>query len=156
MRRIDREIINFDEVIDVLRRADTIRLGLHGESFPYVVPLSYGFEVCDDKILLYFHGANVGYKHDLIVENPCVCVETDIFHRYAEVSPDSFTVEYESFIGFGRVEQVLDEEAAKGMSLLLLHCGFSSYPYNRSALESTAVYRITVDSFTGKRRFINR
>lgn len=48
MRRADREITDFDEILDVLRRADTIRLGMNGDPYPYVVPLSYGFEALDD------------------------------------------------------------------------------------------------------------
>lgn len=43
MRRSDREITDFNEIVDVLRRADTIRLGLHDDPYPYVVPLSFGF-----------------------------------------------------------------------------------------------------------------
>lgn len=154
MRRNDREITDLDEIIDVLRRADTIRLGLHDEPYPYVVPLSFGFEASDGKITLYFHGAAAGLKHDLIAQNPHVCVESDILHRYAEVPPSNVTAEYESFIGFGKAERVAGDEAVKGLDFLLTHCGYDGFEYNADALDITAVYRITLDSFTGKRRFV--
>lgn len=153
MRRTDREVTDFQEIADILRRANTIRLGLHGDPYPYVVPLSFGFEASDGKITLYFHGAKEGFKHDLIQKKPLVCVETDIFHGYAGTQ-NSLTAEYESFIGFGRAESVTGEDAVKGMDLLLAHCGYAGFEYGRAALDITAVYRITLDSFTGKRRFV--
>jgi len=154
MRRHDREVSDFRELADILRRADTIRLGLQAEPYPYVVPLSFGFEASIDKlsgnnISLYFHGAREGFKHDLLARNPQVCVEADIFHRYAAV-PGSVTAEYESFIGFGRAARVSGKEAIHGMDLLLAHCGFEGFTYDRAALDVTWIYKIELDSFTGK------
>lgn len=153
MRRADREVTDFIEIIDILRRADTIRLGLHDEPYPYVVPLSFGFEAEDGKIMLYFHGAKEGFKHDLIARNPNVCVEADIFHRYMETT-GGMTTEFESFIGFGEAVRVAGDEAVRGMDLLLSHCGYGGFEYNHAALNTTAVYKVTLDSFTGKRRFV--
>lgn len=150
MRRAEREVTGFSEIADILRRADTIRLGLCAAPYPYVVPLSFGFEAAEGKIALYFHGAGEGLKHELIARDPHVCVEADILHRYASAS-GRVTAEYESFIGFGRAERVSGGEAAKGLALLLEHCGFAGLPYDPGALEVTAVYKIALDSFTGKR-----
>jgi len=151
MRRQDREVTDFAKITDILRRADTIRLGLHGDPYPYVVPLSFGFEVADGKITLYFHGATEGLKHDSIQKNPLVCVEADILHRYATVE-NNVTAEFESFIGFGKAERVSDDEAVKGLDLLLAHCGYSGFEYDKAALNHTWVYKIELESFTGKRR----
>jgi len=154
MRRSDREITGFAEITDILRRADTLRLGLHADPYPYVVPLSYGYEAADGKIVLYFHGATEGFKHGLIRENPHACVETDILHRYAAISSD-VTAEYESFIGFGKVSRVTSDEAVKGLDLLLAHCGYAGFAYDRAALERTWVYKIELDAFTAKRRTVD-
>lgn len=151
MRRKDREITDFTEITDILRRADTMRLGLHADPYPYVVPLSFGFEACHGKITLYFHGATEGLKHDLIQTNPFVCVEADILHRYA-AEGNSVTAEYESFIGFGKVRRIAGDEAVKGLDLLLGHCNYDGFEYDRAALKVTWVYKIELDSFTGKRR----
>jgi len=152
MRRSDREVTDFSEIVDILRRADTVRLGLRDEPYPYIVPLSFGFEASDGKLALYFHGATAGLKHELIARDPHVCVETDIFHRYTELSEGDVTTEYESVIGFGTAERVYGDEAAKGCDLLCAHCGYGGYAYDHTALEFTAVYRVTLDSVTGKRR----
>ena len=108
MRRSDREVNDFLEITDIIRRADTIRLGLHGDPYPYVVPLSFGFKTMNNKITFYFHGATEGLKHDLIRQNPYACVETDILHRYAAIGAN-VTAEFESVIGFGKVERVTGE-----------------------------------------------
>ena len=150
MRRADREVTGFHEIADILRRADTIRLGLHGAPYPYVVPLSFAMEAGEGKVVLYFHGAKEGLKHDLLARNPHVCVEADIFHGYAE-APGGVTTQYESFIGFGTAVRVYGEEAAKGLDLLLARCGCEGYTYDAAALEGTAVYKIELESFTGKR-----
>ena len=79
MRRKDREINNIDEIFDILNRCDTIRIGLHGEKYPYVVPVSFGAEMSGSKPVVYFHCARQGLKLDLLAKNPRVCVEGDIF-----------------------------------------------------------------------------
>ena len=151
MRRSDREVTDFVEIADILRRADTIRLGLHDEPYPYVVPLSFGMRTYGGKITLYFHGATEGMKHDLIRQNPHVCVEADILHRYASVGAN-VTGEYESVIGFGKAERVTGDEAIEGLDLLLEHCGYGGFSYDRTLLSFTWVYKIELDSFTGKHR----
>ena len=150
MRRTDREVTDFNAVVDILRRADTIRLGMHAGEHPYVVPLSFGFEVVDGRVILYFHGAKAGRKHDLLRANPHVCVEADIFHRYV-MNPGGPTTMYESFIGFGLAEPVTGGEAAHGMDLMLTHCGFDGYAFDPGALEHTEITKITLDTCTGKR-----
>ncbi len=35
MRRKDREIKNRDEIFDILKRCDTIKIAMHGAVYPY-------------------------------------------------------------------------------------------------------------------------
>lgn len=150
MRRTDREVKDFSEIVDILTRAETIRLGLQGAEYPYVVPLSFGIEAGQGRISLYFHGAGRGLKHDLIAANPNVCVEADLFHGYAEV-PGSATTRYESVIGYGKVRRCAGDEAVKGLNLLMAHCGFPGAAYDCGALDATAVYCVELEAFAGKR-----
>jgi len=153
MRKSEREITDFNDIVDVLRRCDTVRIGIFGEEYPYVVPLSFGYEAADEKIILYVHGAQEGLKHDLIAFNNKICAEADICHQFADIGR-SVTTEYESVIGFGTAEKVFGDEAAKGIDLLLSHCGFDGYQYDKGALNILTVYKITLDSVTGKRRTV--
>ncbi len=156
MRRSDREVKAFDDIIDILRRADTMRLGLNGGEYPYVVPLSFGFSAADGKITVYFHGAKEGMKHDILANNNKVCVEASIFHRFAEVAEHrSLTTEYESFIGFGTAKTVSGVEALKGLDLICAHAGYDGFDYGgENALGTVRVYKIEIESFTAKRRLI--
>lgn len=68
MRRSDREITDFQELITVMRGCDVCRLALHDEPYPYILPLNFGLEVDGEAVRLYFHGANTGTKYDLIAK----------------------------------------------------------------------------------------
>ena len=151
MRRTDREVTNRDEIIDILRRADTIRLGIHDSPFPYVVPLSFGMEDIDGQVAIYIHGAKEGLKHTLLDKNNHVCVEASILHCYEEIAT-GITARYESIIGFGTATVVSGDEAVKGLDLICAHCGYENYEYNTAGLAHMRIYRITLSSITGKRQ----
>lgn len=154
MRKKDREITDFREIVSLLEKCDTIRLGLRGKEYPYVVPLSFGMEAREGKILLYFHGAGEGLKHELIAADDRVCVEADLFRGYRPTG-HSVTADYKSVIGFGIVERVETfEERVKDLQLLLEHCNATEYSAEACALvPDTVVYKITLTDVTGKQRF---
>ena len=151
MNRKDREVTDFDEILSLINSCDTIRLGIYNGEFPYVVPLSFGFEAEDNKIVFYAHCAIKGLKLDLIGENPKVCVETDAMNGYAETER-GVTTDYRSFIGFGTAEIADDADTVKGLDLLMQHCGIVGYSAEECAkLGITAVIKITVEEYTAKR-----
>ena len=120
MNRKDRAITDQTDCIQLLRRCDTLRLGLWDSAMPYVVPVSFGMEVIDNQIMLYIHGAARGKKVDCLTQHPQVCVEGD--------------------------------EKVHGLKVMLEHYHSADYPVERCrGLTHTAVYKITLDSLTGKR-----
>ena len=66
MRRKDRLVSEFNELIDIIKRCDVCRLGINDEEVPYILPLNFGMSVEDDKLYLYFLGAPEGYKYSLL------------------------------------------------------------------------------------------
>ena len=152
MRRKDREIENKSEIYDILNRCDTIRIGIQGEQYPYVVPVSFGMEVVDNKAVLYFHCAKQGMKVDLLQANPAVCVQGEIFLNI-EKTAHGITARYESVIGFGKCVFVSDsEEIMHGLKLLTEHYGYGEYPLDRCAgLEHLLVGKIVLDEIYGKK-----
>jgi nitroimidazol reductase NimA-like FMN-containing flavoprotein (pyridoxamine 5'-phosphate oxidase superfamily) len=149
MRRAEYEITNLAVIAGILERCDTIRVGIHGGEYPYVVPFSYGYEMADGKLVLFVHGAKEGMKHDFISRNNKVCVEADIFYRYTKRGPGT-TTEYESVIGFGTAEIAGRDDSVKGLDLLMKHCKTEGDAAQCVALGITTVYKITLDSVTGK------
>jgi len=151
MLRKEREITDFQEIIKVLEKCDTIRLGIFGAEYPYVVPVSFGVSLEGDKVVIYFHGSPRGYKAELLQTHPKVCVEGDIFHK-VEPTAYGITTRYESVIGFGVVESVEgDEGKIKGLQTIVKHYNFPEYPIGRcKGLAAAHVYKITLSQITGK------
>jgi nitroimidazol reductase NimA-like FMN-containing flavoprotein (pyridoxamine 5'-phosphate oxidase superfamily) len=153
MRKTEREITDFEEIVALIERCDTVRLGLAVDGTPYVVPLSFGYEARDGKITLYFHGAKEGRKHEMIAKNPRACVEGDLCHGFVDNGRGGITCDYESFIGYGDCVLVYGEEAEKGIELLMKHCGYPEVHCPSPAMDITAVYRLALDEIAAKRRF---
>lgn len=154
MRKSQREVKDLDSVIEILNKCQTIRLGLYDGEYPYVVPLSFGWEVKDGKLFIYFHCAKEGKKIDLIASNNKLCVEADVLNGYKKTER-GVTADYESVIAYGQAREVFDEEAVRGIKLLLDHCGIDGYsPENCVLTKIVSVYKITVEKITGKKRFI--
>ena len=152
MRRKDREVQNRAEVLDILNRCNTVRIAMHGEQHPYVVPVSFGMEEADGKVILYFHCAKQGLKIDLLKVNQHVCIEGDIFIQ-TEKTAHGITVRYESVIGFGECELLTDTDEIKhGLKVLLDHYGYDDYLLDRCmGLNHVLIGKIVLDSITGKR-----
>lgn len=109
MRRKDREIVEQTEILRLLARCDTVRLGLWDGARPYVVPVSFGLHLGASQPLLYFHCAKQGHKLDCLCQCPSVCIEADIFYK-VEPWRMGITARYESVLGFGMAAEVSDEE----------------------------------------------
>lgn len=153
MRRSDRAIQTPEETLAVLDQCDTIRVGFRGETYPYVVPLSFGWEEIDERVYIYVHGALNGLRHELLKADRRVCVEADRFGRYVQTE-HGVTCEYESVIGFGRAERISGDEAVHGLAAILRHCGFDGYRCPQAVENNTSVWRITLSQLTGKRRTV--
>lgn len=153
MRKADREIVGAESIAQVLSRCDAIRIGISSDPAPYVVPVSFGMEICDGRITVYFHGALAGKKAELLKKNPLVCVEADLCHGFVENGHGGATCDFEGVIGYGVAELVEGEEKARGLRLLLEHCGMADYRCTPEVTAATAVYRIRLDDVCGKRRF---
>ena len=151
MRRNDREIREMDEIFDVLQRCDTVRIGIQGNKYPYVVPVSFGAEWENEQIAVYFHCAKQGMKVDLIDHNPYVCVESDHFIRTEEIR-NGITARYESVIGFGKCEILSGEtEILHGLQVLIDHYGYDTQPLSACKnLENVLVGKIVLESVSGK------
>ncbi|MBQ7942433.1 MAG: pyridoxamine 5'-phosphate oxidase family protein [Lachnospiraceae bacterium] len=152
MRRKDREVQNKTEVFNMLNRCDTIRIGMLGNQYPYVVPVSFGMEVVNGNAVIYFHCAQQGLKVDLLRATPNVCVEGDIFIQ-VEKTTHGITTRYESVIGFGKCQILTDvDEIKHGLKVLLSHYGYQEYPLDRCmGISHLLVGKIVLDKITGKK-----
>ena len=124
MRRADREITDFDELIAVMRGCDVCRLALHDEPYPYILPLNFGLEADGGTVRLYFHGADTGTKYDLIARNPNASFEMDRGHELIlDDEHGNCTMTYESVIGQGRITVVPDSGKEHALRVLMARAG---------------------------------
>ncbi len=153
MRKFQREIADFAEIKRIIESCRTVRLGLNGGDYPYVVPLSFGCSFEDGGAVIYFHCATEGKKLDLIAADNRVCLEWDNLNGYVNTG-HSLTADYESVIAFGRAMRCEGEERVKGIERLLEHTGYTNFSAKEcAAMPLVEVYKVVCERITGKRRF---
>ena len=154
MRRSEREITDKAEIIKIIEKCAVCRLALSDNNIPYIVPMNYGYEYSDDKLTLYFHGANEGKKHDIIANNPTVCFEMDCSHKLIEADEAAnYTMEYESVIGNGVASYIIDKsEKIMGLRRLMKqYAKDKDFTFPDHVIDSVTMFKLDVSDFTGKR-----
>ena len=149
MRRAEREIKDRSTIEEILRKATVCRLAVCDGNVPYVVPLSFGYaDNC-----LYFHSAREGRKIETIKANPNVCFEVDVDQDVTRMdTPCNWEMKYRSVIGFGKAHIVDDlEEKRRALNIIVKHYSGDPHEYPESALGDVAVFKIEVESMTGKK-----
>ena len=122
MRRADRELTDVADIKRIVAEAKVLHLGLVDDGRPYVVPLHYGFDLTDDALTFYMHGAREGRKLDVIRANPTAFVELDC--DVEQVSggdvPCRYGSLYASVMGEGEACVLEDaDEKVRGIELLM-------------------------------------
>ena len=154
MIRSDREITDRAEQLAIIDACDVCRVALNGDDgYPYIIPLNFGVDVEGDQVYLYFHSARRGQKLDLIAQDARATFEMDCDHElicYGERM--SCTMAYRSVIGRGTVEILPEGEKKHGLDIIMRHYHAEGFPYSEKPIPVTTVWRLKVESMTGKRR----
>lgn len=154
MRRKDKEVTDFREIVEIIKRCDVCRIALNGaDGWPYIVPLNFGLSVEGETVTLYFHSADEGVKLDLMRRDGRAVFELDRGHRLVATENQGYcTMEYECVMGRGRIEFVPEEEKLEALRLLMAHYRGEDFPFDRAAVSRTAVYKLTAETLTAKRK----
>ncbi|MGA8180197.1 MAG: pyridoxamine 5'-phosphate oxidase family protein [Desulfobacterales bacterium] len=149
MRRKDRALTE-EEAMALLSRAEYGVLSTVTENGkPYGVPLN--FCIIDHRI--YFHCAVEGQKIDNIKQNKSVSFCTV---GNTKILPDIFGTEYESVIIAGEAEEVYDMNKQIALEGLLRKYSPDFFDkgikYIEGLREKTRVFKITINTLTGKAR----
>ncbi|MCQ2408984.1 MAG: pyridoxamine 5'-phosphate oxidase family protein [Clostridia bacterium] len=155
MRRDDRLVDNIDSIFDILQRCDTISIGLNGGGYPYIIPMTFGCELNNGKITVYFHSAGAGRKWDILNEDPRVCCEGHLYYKTVKLDDGSITAQYESVIGTGKAVLITDkDEKIKSLKVILDHYKQSGFPVTScKGLSFVEVFKVELDEVAGKRNF---
>lgn len=160
MRRKDREITGFDNIIKVMRACKVCHVAFHDDEYPYVVPMTFGMQVKDNnEVNIYFHGAKEGRKHDLIKKNNKVSfVMEDIYDIVTgpQVGACECTIEFESVMGTGTIEYVAEAGKFAALQTMLRQYevaeGKNNYHFHHEVVPGIHVLCLRVNSLSAKKR----
>lgn len=157
MRRKDREVKDFEVIREIIDECDTIRLGFQDGEYPYIVPLSFGYELEGKQIYFYVHGALAGKKADLMRQNKKCSFEMDCAH-VLELIPKAkdVTMRYKSFMGKADIELLEGEERQHGIDIMMdRYEETRDFDYNRNVVAHTLLAKLTVTEYSGKINPVN-
>ena len=154
MRKADREIKNKEEIIDIIKRCDVIRLAFNNGDYPYILPLNFGFEVKNDKVIFYLHSALEGTKVEIMRKDNRASFEMDTKHELQYYEEKGYcTMSYESVIERGKIRILTEDEKIYALKKLMGHYHKDENTYfNPAAISRTLVYSLEVEEMTAKRK----
>lgn len=159
MRRQDREITGFDNIMNVMRSCKVCHVAFFDNEYPYVVPMTFGLEIKDNnKINLYFHGAKEGKKHELMKKNNKVSFVMENTHGIVtgpQVGACECTMEFECVMGTGMMEYVSEEEKLAALQTMLSQYDVKegpNYHFHHEVMPRIHVLRLRVNSLSAKKR----
>lgn len=155
MRRKDREVTDFNQILKMIDHCEVLRLGLSDGDFPYIVPVNFSYEADAEtkQICFYIHGAMAGRKYELLQKNPKCSFEMDTQLKIDYLYDcHDITTRYECVMGTAEAEEIPDSEKEKIMQEKLLSRWeeAKTFPWNRASLKRCAMFRIVVKTISGK------
>lgn len=152
MRRNKREITDINEILAVLKRCDTCRIAFFDEKYPYIVPMSYGFSYENERLTIFLHCAKTGKKIELINKNNCVSFEVDTaISLVTGENACDYSMKFESVVGFGKIFAVEENKKDALLKIMSQYSEKTDFTFSDAHLNAVAVYKIEIDSFSGKR-----
>jgi nitroimidazol reductase NimA-like FMN-containing flavoprotein (pyridoxamine 5'-phosphate oxidase superfamily) len=148
MRRKDREITNKKAIEAILKKADICHLSFNDKSYPYVVPMNFGYK----DGCLYFHSATEGRKLDLIKKNGRAAFEISVYDGpHKGGAPCGWNFSYRCVMGVGKIRIIKDPKLKrKAVDILIKHYSKAKYKLLPSRMNGMVMLRLDIQSMTGK------
>jgi nitroimidazol reductase NimA-like FMN-containing flavoprotein (pyridoxamine 5'-phosphate oxidase superfamily) len=158
VRRRDREVEDEGWIKALLRRAPMGTLAMAHDGQPFVNSNLFAYDEAAGAIFM--HSSPHGRTRALVAQEQRVCFSVSEMGRLLPApTAKSMSVEYAGVVVFGRGEVLEDEDVARhGLELLLekyfphLQPGEDYRPITMEELGQTAVYRITIECWSGKKK----
>ncbi len=156
VRRKDKAVEDPAWIREMLHKSAYGVLATSQDEQPYARPSLFVFN--EQAHCIYVHGARQGRTPDSIAVNPRVCFCVSEMGRLLPANTAlEFGVEYVSVVVFGKALLVEEEEARQALQQLLdkyfphLRPGEHYRPITPEELHRTAVYRIEIEAWSGKK-----
>ncbi len=141
------------ETLDFLSKGrDGVLSSVGKDGYPYGVPVNYIF----DEGAIYFHGRPAGEKFDNIVGDGRVCFTVYSHEAFEITGPETcnVTTDYTCVIVRGMCQLIENQEEKERILFRLVERLVpekTTAPVNHERARATAVFRINIESITGKR-----
>ena len=159
MRRKDREIMGFENIIKIMRKCKVCHVAFFDELYPYVVPMTFGMEIKENnEVNIYFHGAKKGKKHDLIKKNNHVGFVMENAQGIVtgpQVGACECTMEFECVMGTGTIEYIPEEKKVAALQTMLQQYHIvegQHYHFHDEVVPNIHILCLHVRSLTAKKR----
>ena len=143
-----------EQIRHILDSGKVLHLGLSVNDEPYVVPMNYGYNMEDGKLVIFLHSAVKGKKLEMVRTNPRVCFNIDCDRMPFEGRvPCQYGMVYSSILGRGTAALVEDpEDKMEAMSILMKTQTGKDFTFNERLVSIVTVIRIDVTEYTAKHR----
>ncbi len=118
-------------------------------SIPYIIPMNFGY----DGRSIFLHSAREGRKIAFLTSGNSVCfeMETEVSLLSNTTRACSWSAQFKSVIGYGSItELTAPEEMTHGLDQIMAHYSSEAWEYPQGALSTLRVWKLTIDSVTGK------
>lgn len=154
MRRKDRKVNDQKTIISILDMCKTASIAMIDQDASYVIPLSYGYEIKDDILVLYFHCAKEGRKIDVLKSNNKVSFT--IFHEgeasFSEI-PCNSGYYYSSITGDGTAEFIENTEDKRyALNKIFIQQFGKDIAFTDTQANSVCIFKIIAKNYIGKRK----
>ncbi len=158
IRRRDRAVDDEAWIKEFLHRAPDGAIATAFKEQPFITVRNYVYN--EARCAIYLHGAKTGRFNANVKANPRVCFSVSRMGRLLPADTAlEFSVEFSGVVVFGKIALVENEkEATYGLQLLLrkyfphLRYGQDYTPVTPQELKRTAVYRIDIETWSGKQK----
>jgi nitroimidazol reductase NimA-like FMN-containing flavoprotein (pyridoxamine 5'-phosphate oxidase superfamily) len=160
VRRSDRAMTDEVWIKDMLRRSAYASIAMVHEGQPFINTNLFMYD--EHAHAIYFHTARLGRTRSNIDANGRVCFSISEIGRLLPADEAlEFSVEYAGVTVFGQASVIEDAEAARdALQMLLdkyaphLRPGVHYRPIQLDEIKRTAVYRIDIEAWSGKRKTV--
>lgn len=153
MRRKDREVTDFNEIVKIIDECEIVRLGLSDGDYPYIVPMNFGYQVVGQQIELFIHGAMSGKKYEMFQKNPYCSFEMDRpLQLDCMTEQGDVTMRYQCVMGKATAQFLEGEEKQKAIdhAIMARWKETKNFRYNKAAVAKTAVIKLLITEMTAK------
>lgn len=153
MRRKDREVTDFNEIVKIIDECEIVRIGLADGDYPYIVPVNFGYRVVGAQVELYIHGAMAGRKYEMLQKNPYCSFEMDLpLEMDCMVEQKDVTMRYKCVMGKATAYFLDGEERQQAIDDVIMarHEETRNFVYNKEMVKHTAVIKLVVTEMTAK------